>query len=471
MSDSTRTTQTQPQQETPITDLYNAIKAETGKHSLFLTESIEDTLPLQLAGIDPVTIPPEYNAATNLYSILRGNKTNKTIIVCNVPETAQDWQATIRELRENTYTDIEMLPGMIRKAMEKINRDLQPGNAGSEKTAQYIKTLETYAAQVEERANPKPGNVLEYLTGGKYAEDLAEFKTTTNTKTMFPVLDQKLNGGLYAGLYVIGAAPGTGKTTFVLQIADQVAEQHKHVLFFSMEQSRLELVTKSISRISRKMNPGNQTNIKTSLQIRQGYKSNETEQAMQKYKEDIAPFINIIEGNFNTTADTIRKTAEKYIQRNNERPVVIIDYLQIIQPEEKNSRKDMRLQIDGALTAFKQISRDLNIPVIVVSSLKRGEYYKALSMDSFKETGGIEFTADVLIGLEFEQVRTFKKETDEERRTIINREKEKPTRQLLVTILKNRYGIANGDIRFGYIPAYDHFTEGNEYKPVRKTVL
>lgn len=89
MTDSTRTTQTQPQQETPITDLYNAIKAETGKHSLFLTESIEDTLPLQLAGIDPVTIPPEYNAAANLYSILRGNKTNKTIIVCNVPETAQ----------------------------------------------------------------------------------------------------------------------------------------------------------------------------------------------------------------------------------------------------------------------------------------------------------------------------------------------------------------------------------------------
>ena len=459
MTDSTRTTQTQPQQETPITDLYNAIKAETGKHSLFLTESIEDTLPLQLAGIDPVTIPPEYNAAANLYSILRGNKTNKTIIVCNVPETAQDWQATIRELMENTYTDIEMLPGMIRKAMKKINRDLQPGNAGSEKTAQYIKTLETYAAQVEERANPKPGNILEYLNAGKYAEELADFQKTTNIKTMFPVLDQRIGGGLYAGLYVIGAASSTGKTTFMLQVADQLAQQKTPVIFFSLEQSRLELVTKSISRIGRKNNPSNQAGLKTSLQIRKGYTSNETETALEYYKKSIAPYVNIIEGNFNTTADTIRAVVERYIKRNNEKPVVIIDYLQGIQVDQTGNKKERRLQVDDTMQALKRLSRDLDTPVIAISSVNRGSYFRPMTMDSFKESGGVEFTADVLLGLEYEVVYSFDKESDTVREKILDEEKQKPCIKMVLKGLKNRYGIGKFKVDYSYIPAFDYFKE------------
>ena len=66
----------------------------------------------------------------------------------------------------------------------------------------------------------------------------------------FPVLDGVLEGGLYAGLYVIGAISSLGKTTYVTQIADQVARNGNSVLFFSIEMDRSEIIAKSLCRES-----------------------------------------------------------------------------------------------------------------------------------------------------------------------------------------------------------------------------
>ncbi len=51
---------------------------------------------------------------------------------------------------------------------------------------------------------------------------------------------------LYPGLYVLGAISSLGKTTFCGQMADQLAFVGEHVLYFSLEQTRLELVTKGL---------------------------------------------------------------------------------------------------------------------------------------------------------------------------------------------------------------------------------
>lgn len=66
--------------------------------------------------------------------------------------------------------------------------------------------------------------------------------------TGFEALDCALNGGLYPGLYIFGAVSSLGKTTLLLQIADNIAASGRDVLFFSLEQSRFELMSKSISR-------------------------------------------------------------------------------------------------------------------------------------------------------------------------------------------------------------------------------
>ena len=51
-------------------------------------------------------------------------------------------------------------------------------------------------------------------------------------KQIFEGLDDLLEGGLYEGLYCVGAISSLGKTTFVTQIADQIAAQGTDVLIF-----------------------------------------------------------------------------------------------------------------------------------------------------------------------------------------------------------------------------------------------
>ncbi|MDR3195473.1 MAG: hypothetical protein LBT58_01590, partial [Endomicrobium sp.] len=51
-------------------------------------------------------------------------------------------------------------------------------------------------------------------------------------------------------LYVLGAVCGAGKTTFILQIIDNIARNKKDILFFSGEMSSREIIAKSISRLS-----------------------------------------------------------------------------------------------------------------------------------------------------------------------------------------------------------------------------
>ena len=63
--------------------------------------------------------------------------------------------------------------------------------------------------------------------------------------TGFSNLDKLLDGGLYPGLYVIVALSSLGKTMFVLQIA----RLGQGFLIFSLEMSRSELMTKSLSRL------------------------------------------------------------------------------------------------------------------------------------------------------------------------------------------------------------------------------
>lgn len=333
----------------------------------------------------------------------------------------------------------------------------------------YGETLEPYkpAPDPEEKANEDPDplegiNIAEYLSG-QYAADLEKFKQGADIKTGFPDLDQNLGGGLYSGLYVIGATPGLGKTTFMLQLADQIAETRRPVLFFSLEQSRLELVTKSISRTARKMNPGNQTDLKTSLQIRKQYANNETmDAAFMAYKTRIAPDMNIIEGNFKTTIDTIRATISKYISETASRPAVIIDYLQIVKPGKKSKARDNRAAIDEVLTELKRASRDLDVPILTISTLNRMNYSKTMGLESFKESGGVEYTADVAIGLQYGIMATLDGKNENDAREKIAAEMDKTERDIMLICVKNRYGKGYFQLNYKYYPMFDYFIENTQ---------
>ena len=228
----------------------------------------------------------------------------------------------------------------------------------------------------------------------QFGPDTENFKSSGRLKSGYPNLDAVTN--LYPGLYVIGAISSIGKTTFVHQMCDQIAEAGSHVLFISMEQSTLELASKSIARNIAKEDAEYGL---TSLQVR---RSGLSDPAIQKARDKYMAYADrviVAECSFQATIRNISALVENYLKKYNVKPVVVIDYLQVIQADPKlhMSTKDL---VDYHVRILKKLQSDYQLTMIVVSSVNRQNYMTAIDFESFKESGGIEYTADVLWGLQ-----------------------------------------------------------------------
>ena len=322
-------------------------------------------------------------------------------------------------------------------------------------------------ASAESIPDPNEEAKNEYLktsAGNSMIAFMAAIQRNANRprlSTGFASIDDALDGGLYTGLYIIGAISSLGKTTLTLQIADNLAKQGRDVLFFSLEQSKYDLMSKSISRETYAYCVRNNIDFqaaKSNLSIMDGRRwSNFTNQEKMVVNDawniyrDYAEHIFIYESVGNTSVDEIRDRIKAHISfTGNTHPIVCIDYLQIIKACKGDERATDKQVVDHNVTALKQLSRDFDIPVIAVSSLNRQNYAEKISMTAFKESGAIEYGSDVLIGLQLTGAGEPGFNVDEA--------KTKDPRQISFCILKNRNGKTkpNG-IPMSFYPVYNCF--------------
>lgn len=285
--------------------------------------------------------------------------------------------------------------------------------------------------------------------------------TAPKIPTGYSNLDAVLYGGLKPGLYVIGAIPSLGKTTYALQMADNIAASGKDVLIFSLEMAKTELMAKSISRHT--LLECEDYGVITSYalaaaEILDGERwANGTIDAGQKttmrnaaaaYAE-YADHVYIAEGKGETGVKQVREAVEKHISFTGAVPVVFVDYLQILAPFYEHGTD--KQNIDKAVLELKRISRDFKTPVIAISSLNRAGYNSAVSMESFKESGAVEYSADVLIGLQLQGAGQGNFD--------VNAAKSANPRTVEAVILKNRNGKTGGTLQYSYYPKYNLFRE------------
>jgi len=169
----------------------------------------------------------------------------------------------------------------------------------------------------------------------------------------------------------------------------------------------------------------------------------------------------ITEGIGDIGVKAIRESINKFIQSERPYPVVFIDYVQILSPfnEKFNDKQNM----DKNILELKRISRDYDIPIIAISSFNRNSYLSEVSFESFKESGAIEYSSDVLIGMQLKVDRTGwsaeSKTNHDEKRQKINEAKIKYPREVELVILKNRMYKAWDKVAFDYYTHYDYFKE------------
>lgn len=302
-------------------------------------------------------------------------------------------------------------------------------------------------------------------------KDFIEGMKTANTpatSTGFKQLDSVLDGGLYEGLYIVGAVSSLGKTTLILQIADQIAQSGQDVLIFSLEMAAAELMAKSISRET--LLYCQRENIDTahaktvrgitdqSRFSRYGEKDkiaiNEAIRAYRSYAGNIV----IKQGLGNIGVKEIKETIEQHKAARGKTPIIIIDYLQILAPY--NERASDKQNTDKAVLELKRISRDNKTPVIAISSFNRDNYTAAATMAAFKESGAIEYSSDILIALQPQGMIDSDKDKDKaENRKTVNSCKIKEIRPIEAVILKNRNGATGGKVLFNYYSMFNYFEE------------
>mgnify|MGYP001632398160 CR=1 FL=1 len=306
-----------------------------------------------------------------------------------------------------------------------------------------------------------------------FIKKIEQSKRASFIPTGFSSLDDLLDGGLYAGLYVVGAISSLGKTTFCLQIADQIAQSGQDVLIFSLEMARDELIAKSVSRLTlledMRQN-GSTAHAKTTRGIMTGtryadYSQTEKSliQASVTAYGNYAKNIYITEGMGNVGVEDIRDKVQKHIKITGKAPVVLIDYLQIIAPADM--RATDKQNTDKAVLELKRLSRDYGIPVIGISSFNRDNYTAPVNLASFKESGAIEYSSDVLIGLQYSGMDYQEGEADKARekrlrelmKSVIADGKNGKPQKIQVKILKNRNG-SKGDILLDFYPMFNYFT-------------
>ncbi|MBQ4430592.1 MAG: hypothetical protein II877_03735, partial [Synergistaceae bacterium] len=297
-------------------------------------------------------------------------------------------------------------------------------------------------------------HLLEYLHS-LFNNDRLRFGSFRNSKTGYSNID-KFNS-LYPGLYFIGGVSGSGKTTFMHQMADQIAQSGGYVLYFSLEQTRFELTSKGIARLTAQRDS---VTACTALEIRNGKDTDAVQQAIGAY-EEFADHEVIIECNFNTSIESITATIRGYMNNTGRTPVVFIDYLQIIQPSPSSKSKGTKEAVDEVVHALKKVQADNQLVMFVISSFNRQNYMTTADFESFKESGLIEYSGDVVWALQLMAMNAefFNRESGtQNKRKFIHEEREKSPRKVELITLKNRYGRSFARYFFTYDARHDLFT-------------
>ena len=214
-----------------------------------------------------------------------------------------------------------------------------------------------------------------------------------------------LTGGLHdSELVILAARPSMGKTALATNIADHVAvESNVTTLMVSLEMARLELAQRMLC--SRGRIDGHK--------FRAGYLSSEDREDLVKASAELSKAPLFIDDSPSRTVTEIAATARR-LKRRNQLGLVVIDYLQLIEPE--NPSDPRQEQVAKIARRLKGLARELKVPVLCLAQLNRqAEVTKdnRPRMSHLRESGAIEQDADVVMFVHREEYYMSREESRE----------------------------------------------------------
>ena len=254
---------------------------------------------------------------------------------------------------------------------------------------------------------------------------------SSGTQTCFKSLDSVLVGMGKGDLILVGARPGMGKTSFVLNIATNVAKSTKKaVCIFSLEMTAEQLASRLISSEA----------MIESKKLRSGKIDPEDWGIIAQKSAELAETRIFID---DTNGMTVTAMKAK-LRRVKDLGLVVIDYLQLMQGERHSDNRV--LEVGDISRGLKILAKDLGIPVICCAQLSRANESrtdKRPMLSDLRDSGAIEQDADVVMFLYRDEYYNTSPDAKSEAECIV---------------AKNRHG-ETGTVKLGWFGTYTKFTE------------
>jgi len=400
-------------------------------HQLIFAAMIE--LNQNSEAIDPITVSEKLRQKNQIDNV--GGEAGIIELLDKVPTAAN----------VEFYTQIVLEKSTRRKLIKTSTNIVKNAYQEDETIANVLDTAERDILSVSEGRNKAGFIPIRDVLHDAY-ESLEERSKNngevTGIATGYIGLD-RMTSGLHADeLIILAARPSVGKTAFVLNIAKNVAVNlNETVAIFSLEMGAESLVERIICSHA-SINAGHlKTGKLTDEEYTQYFVATGVLAEAPIYIDD-TPGIRVSE---------IRAKCRRLKQERNNLGLVVIDYLQLIEGNGKESRQQEVSEISRNL---KKLAKELKVPVIALSQLSRGveqRQDKRPIMSDIRESGSIEQDADIVAFLYRDDY--YRQEPDENGQV----PEAEPNSTIEVIIEKNRSG-PRGTVELNFMKEFNKFT-------------
>jgi replicative DNA helicase len=289
------------------------------------------------------------------------------------------------------YAEIVKEKSNLRKLLKVFNSSLSTLQKGEDTSEDLIKKAQNELLDINGSNKKDTGNMTEIMT--KFMDTLQTRYENggdiQGIKSGYKAIDTMLGGLAREDLIILAARPSMGKTSMALNILlNTVFKAKAKAAFFNLEMGTIQVMDRAIS-------------IYTGIPMKNIKSACFTEEQWLKVSKVATDFarspIKLYDKIFTLSAI---KAECKSLSIKQELDIVIIDYLQLIDSEQK--RENRNQDISSITRSLKLMAKELDITIIILSQLSRAPETRAdhrPMLSDLRESGSIEQDADVVLFL------------------------------------------------------------------------
>ena len=272
--------------------------------------------------------------------------------------------------------------------------------------------------------------------------------------TGYAELNKMTTGFGKGDLVIVAARPAMGKTSFALNMVQNLLEKGKGVAFFSLEMPAEQLMLRLLS-------------VQTSIQLQRLRVGDMTPEEYKRLNDAVDKMRHsklFVDDHGSVNIHQLRSKLRKLKSRHPEIELAVIDYLQIMNG---TGGKDRHLEVSEISRGLKMLARELEIPIVALSQLNRSlesRSDKRPMLSDIRESGSIEQDADIILFVYRNDVYLYKEEKEREKEAISNGKEfiskyvEKEEEEAEIIIGKQRNG-PTGHVKLMFQKKFTRFVD------------